>query len=118
LSLIISAPLGQQNEHIQDIYPSWSRDQDTEILNHPVHQTQTFSYFGPSKLSPAVFQNSVKHNNSDTSESIAFSKIRKNSVKIKKFSINEVELHEEQENVETRNSAGFSKKNGRFSKPY
>jgi hypothetical protein len=53
LSLIISTPLGQKNERIQDIYPSWSRDQDTEILNHPVHQTQTFSYFGPSKLSPA-----------------------------------------------------------------
>jgi hypothetical protein len=41
-----------------------------------------------------VFQNSAEGNNSDTSESVTFSKIRR---KPKKFGQNEVELREEQE---------------------
>jgi hypothetical protein len=44
-----------------------------------------------------VFQNSVEGNNSDTSESVVFSKIQKKSAKIEKIDRNEVEPREEQE---------------------
>jgi hypothetical protein len=57
-----------------------------------------------------VFQNSAEHNDSDTSESVTFSKIQKNSVKTKKNST-ETNLSRARNRkiFETRNSAGLIK---------